>query len=431
MSFDFKLPDLGEGIHEAEVLSVKVAEGQTIAEDQILFEVETDKAIVEIPSPVSGKILKILVKGGQIISVGTIMISVEESGQKQISPAANYIADAEQPGENTKPKEKELFVKHEVTNLDVVVIASPATRQLARELKIDLRKIAGSGPGGKIFKEDVLAYAESINNKHSAPVLSQSVNSVANINSNNNPLPDFSKFGSIERLPLRSLRRKTAQSMALSWSKIPHVTHCDEANITNLEIFRNRSEYRDHLKDSGARLTLTVFVMKAISLALQEFPEFNTSLDELTEEIIVKHYYNLGMAVATERGLIVPVIKSVDKKNIFDLAIEISEVAEKARAAKTELADLQGGTFSVTNIGAIGGISATPIINYPEAAILAVMKMIERPILKQGQLENVCVLPLCLAFDHRLADGAQAAKFVRAIIKMLEQPTLFEDHLGI
>jgi pyruvate dehydrogenase E2 component (dihydrolipoamide acetyltransferase) len=217
--------------------------------------------------------------------------------------------------------------------------------------------------------------------------------------------------------------------MALSWSKIPHVTHADEANITELEKFR--LEQKGLVKTRGAKLTLTAFIMKAVSIALQEFPEFNTSFDEKSEEIIVKRYYNLGMAVATERGLIVPVIKSVDKKNIVELALEISEVAEKARLAKIELSQLQGATFTVTNIGIIGGTSATPIIHYPEAAILAVMKTIERPIIKDGKIESGLIVPLCLGFDHRLVDGAEAARFVRFIIKMLEEPKSFEKYLDI
>ncbi len=425
MSFDFKLPDLGEGIREAEVLAVKVTEGQAISEDQILFEVETDKAVVEIPSPVAGKALEVLVKPGQIVVVGNVMISIEESGQTQTATAENISAKVERTNEKSTDKEANSTPHNGQALAEAPIIATPATRQLAREMKIDLHKVPATGPGGKISKEDVLAYAESSKNKQ-VPATPGIVHSAAIANT----LPDFAKFGKIERVPMRSLRRKTAQLMALSWSKIPHVTHCDEANITELEIFRNRAQYQDQVKKQGAKLTLTVFIMKAVALALQEFPEFNTSFDEQSEEIIFKRYYNLGMAVATERGLVVPVIKSVDKKNIFELAVEISEVAEKARAAKSELSELQGATFTVTNIGAIGGTSATPIIHYPEAAILAVMKTIERAINKNGNLENVLIVPLCLAFDHRLADGAQAAKFTRTIIKMLENPRSFEKYLG-
>ncbi len=434
MAFEFKLPDLGEGIREAEVLAVKVSEGQIIKEDQILFEVETDKAVVEIPSPVAGKITKVLVKNGQIVTVGSVMISIEESGQKENGHQTRAAASGKESEREKDKGTAAVLQSGQATaqaTSDVTIIASPATRQLAREMKIDLHKVAGTGSGGKISKEDILAYAESLKGKSAQPASKSNGGKDGgkdNLSAEAITLPDFAKFGEIERVPMRSLRRKTAQLMALSWSKIPHVTHCDEANVSELE--KLRSKCQDLVKKQGAKITLTAFIMKAVSIALQEFPEFNTSFDEQAEEIIFKRYYNLGMAVATERGLIVPVIKSVDKKSIVDLAIEIGEIAEKARAAKSELSELQGATFTVTNIGAIGGTSATPIIHYPEAAILAVMKTVEKPIVKNGKIEIGLIMPLCLAFDHRLADGAQAARFTRAIIKMLEGPQSFEKHLG-
>jgi pyruvate dehydrogenase E2 component (dihydrolipoamide acetyltransferase) len=424
MPFEFKLPDLGEGIHEAEILAVKISEGQIIKEDQIIFEVETDKAVVEIPSPVSGKILKVSVKNGQIITVGTVMIAIEETGQQQFNKQENT---AIEPDKKSEIKDVTTFSTSNPSSIEGPIVASPATRQFARESKVDIHKVTGTGPGGKISKEDVLAYLENLKTP-SATITSKIISDSSKMDINT--LPDFSKFGKIERIPMRSLRRKTAQLMSLSWSKIPHVTHCDEANITNLEIFRNRLQFQGEAKKRGTKLTPTVFILKAVASALKEFPEFNTSLDEQSQEIIFKHYYNIGMAVATDRGLIVPVIKDVDKKNIFDLAVEIGEAAEKARAAKTALTELQGATFSVTNIGAIGGTSATPIIHYPEAAILAVMKIIQRPVISDTAVINNSFLPLCLAFDHRLADGAQSAQFVRAIIKMLENPISFEAHLG-
>ena len=340
------------------------------------------------------------------------MISIEESGQKQVSQSENISVGLDKESEKAKPKGTNIVSESDQVAASVTVIASPATRQLARDMKIDLHKVVGSGAAGKISKEDILAYAERL--KGSVLDLSPSTpksDAVGNIAA----LPDFAKFGKIERVPMRSLRRKTAQLMALSWSKIPHVTHCDEANITGLEKFR--IAHQDLVKKQGAKLTLTTFIMKAVSIALQEFPELNTSFDEQSEDIIFKHYYNLGMAVATQRGLMVPVIKSVDKKSIIDLAKEIGEIAERARAAKSELSELQGASFSITNIGAIGGTSATPIIHYPEAAILAVMKTVEKPIVKNGQIEIGLILPLCLAFDHRLADGEHAARLCAPLSK--------------
>lgn len=420
MAFDFKLPDLGEGIHEAEILAVKVSEGQVITEDQILFEVETDKAVVEIPSPKAGKVTKILVKAGEIVTTGSVMISIEESGQKQTTEKEVL---SRNNGQTKASALGNIMATQSSTESAGTVIATPATRQLAREMKVDLHKVKGSGPGGKISKEDILAFAEDQKGSK-IPTANTKSDAIAKTIT----LPDFSKHGQIERVPIRSLRRKTAELMALSWSKIPHVMHSDKANISELEKYRLK--HQESTKSKGAKLTLTAFIMKAASIALQEYPDFNTSLDEQTQEIIFKRYYNIGMAVATDRGLIVPVIKSVDKKSIVELAVEISEIAEKARAAKSELTDLQGATFTVTNIGAIGGTSATPIVHYPEAAILAVMKTREEAIVNSGKIEPGLVVPLCLAFDHRLADGAEAARFVRTIVKMLEEPKSFDKYLG-
>jgi len=424
MPFEFKLPDLGEGIREAEILAVKIAEGQMIAEDAPLFEVETDKAVVEIPSPVAGKVIKIYVKAGQIVPVGTVMVSIEESSSKTASiPSTNSTESQTITKTTTYPpspsgeKSKASFVGE--------VIATPATRQLARELKIDIHLVHGTGPSGKISKEDLLAYADQ-QNKFKATGMPESAASSkpageGNKDGSDYTLLDFEKFGPIERIPMRSVRRKTAQLMSLSWSKIPHVTHCDEANITELEKLRHK--HGATMQEKGGRLTLTAFIVKAVTLALQKFPEFNSSFDENTEEIILKHYYNIGLAVATDRGLIVPVIRDTDKKSILELAIDINGIVDKTRSGKIELEDLQGGTFTVTNIGAIGGTSATPIINYPEAAILATMQAKEKPIVRNGKIEISLVMPLSLGFDHRLTDGAQAANFVQLIVKMLEEPS--------
>ncbi len=427
MPFDFKLPDLGEGIREAEILSVKVVEGQTIAEDTPLLEVETDKAVVEIPSPVAGKVVSVYVQAGQTILVGTVMVSIVEANEKLEKPAqepprpesltvAPIRPRLEAKTEEPTPQEVERKAKSSES-----VIATPATRQLARELKIDLHLVTGSGPAGKISKEDLLSYAEKQKVAKSAVPQSKEATLPQTVEHVHQPLPDFSKYGEVERVPMRSIRRKTAQLMTLSWSKIPHVTHCDEANITKLEKLRLKHE--EYVKEKGGKLTLTVLVVKAVAMALQQFPQFNSSFDESSEEIILKRYCNIGLAVATDKGLIVPVISAVDKKNILELSIEISQMVDKTRKGKVELEQLQGGTFTITNIGAISGTSATPIIHYPEAAILAVMRAKERAIVQNGKIESGLIMPLSLAFDHRLTDGAEAAGFVGLIINMLENPS--------
>lgn len=239
-------------------------------------------------------------------------------------------------------------------------------------------------------------------------------------------LPDFSKFGSVERVPLKSIRRKIAQNMTQSWTHIPHVTHFDEANVTDLVNMIKAHEKRTAKGDQQApRLTLTVFALKALAQALQKYPQFNASLDEARGEIVFKHYVNIGVAVATERGLIVPVIKDVDKKNFAELSAELSEIAQKTRTGKIELERLQGGTFTLTNIGAIGGTSMSPMINYPEAAILGMARAAEKPIVKDGKLDIGVILPMALSFDHRLADGAEAAYFVQNVVSKLEDPLNF------
>ena len=418
MPFDFKLPDLGEGIREAEILGVRISEGQTIAEDAPLFEVETDKAVVEIPSPVAGQIKKIYVKVGEIVNVGSVMVSIDNGTGKE---EVKTIADIK---ENTKSGN---FTEQRATsNLPSTaheIIATPATRQLARELKIDIHLVKGSGPGGKISKEDLLAYADT-QKAENVPAQEESPAKPKATNETEYQLPDFAKYGPIERVAIRSVRRKTAQMMSLSWSKIPHVTHCDEVDITELEKLRGKHE----AQMKGKHLTLTPYFLKAVTIALEKYPQFNASLDEKNEEIILKHYYNIGMAVATERGLIVPVIKNVDKRNIEQLAIEVNNVAEKTRSGKIELDELQGGTFTITNIGSIGGTSATPIISYPESAILAIMQAKEKPVVRKGQIVISSIMPLCLAFDHRIADGAEAARFVQLIVKNLEETSLLSKN---
>jgi pyruvate dehydrogenase E2 component (dihydrolipoamide acetyltransferase) len=428
MPFDFKLPDLGEGIREAEILGVKIAEGQTIVEDAPLFEVETDKAVVEIPSPVAGQVVKIYVKTGDIVPVGTVMVLIDESASK--GAISGFSSGSIKAQSSPIPALGPSAEKGNQPHADEI-IATPATRQLARELKIDIRLVHGTGSGGKISKEDVLAYAERQKAKTNPPItaIQSTPARPAEVSTSGEPhmLPDFQKFGAIERVPMRSVRRKTAQLMSLSWSKIPHVTHCDEANITELENVRRKHE--EGIQAKGSRLTLTAFLVKAIVLALQKFPQFNASLDESKEEIILKYYYNIGMAVATERGLIVPVIKNADQKDITQLATEINNIVDKTRDGKIELEYLQGGTFTLTNIGVIGGTSATPIISYPEAAILATMQAKEKPIVHKGKIEIALIMPLSLAFDHRIADGAEAANFVRLIVKLLEDPAQLSTKL--
>jgi pyruvate dehydrogenase E2 component (dihydrolipoamide acetyltransferase) len=470
---EFKLPDLGEGIHEAEIISIKVKEGDTVKEDQPLFEVETDKAVVEIPSPYSGTVTRIHVEEGKVVTVGSVMISFDLSGGKAATDEkagkASKAADTLEKMEKVASKEDggktpvaagaktatAESAKHAGGNGHAgkpqhdpnrPVPAAPAVRRLARELGVDLYQVHASGPAGRVMKEDVKATAQGtisrmasgpsdVKDKHAAPAKAEPAMSLSDkyggggsstaydaapMTAQAVELPDFTKFGTVERVPLRSIRRKIAQNMTTSWTHIPHVTTFDEANVSELTRVLGK---RDSKKDrSGPRLTMTAFAIKAVVSALQKYPQFNSSLDEAKGEIVFKQFFNIGIAVATERGLIVPVIHNAETKSIMQIAKELGEIAEKTRAGKVELDKLQGGTFTITNIGAIGGTSMVPMVNHPEAAILGMARANERAIVKNGQIEVGTILPLALSFDHRLADGAEAALFVRHIIDMLEEP---------
>jgi pyruvate dehydrogenase E2 component (dihydrolipoamide acetyltransferase) len=460
MGVEFKLPDLGEGIHEAEVLAVKVKPGQDIREDEPLFEVETDKAVVEIPSPYTGKVEKVMVKTGDVITVGSVMVTfITGVGDKQSAPLVEKEEVAAVPAKATAPAaKKEATVSSDArannaapSTSEGPVPATPATRRLARELGFDLKQIPATGSGGRVLKEDVRAFAAnslepmvssalafgkkesakveepvSLSDKYGGKDVGSAVAEPTALSVNGpSPvaLPDFAKYGPVERVLLRSIRRKTAEAMARSWAHIPHVTHCDEADLTNLEGARTKLE--EELKKKGGRLTFTTFVLKAVASALKKYPQFNASLDEAKGEIVFKHYYNIGVAVATERGLIVPVIRDVDKKGIVELTLELNELAEKTRLGKIEVERLQGGTFTVTNVGAIGGTSMSPMINFPEAAILGMARAQQKPVVRNGEIAIGLIMPFALSFDHRIADGAEAAYFMRHIVSRLEEPYTF------
>lgn len=469
MSNEFILPDLGEGIHEAEVLAVRIAEGDQVKEDQPILEVETDKAVVEIPCPVNGTIEKIHVKVGEVVKVGMVMVtfgsaggaakapakeSAAETKQKQVNDsiaAAPPIATAVAPDHTTGNGKSTLEVRH---NGIGPVPAAPATRRLARELNLDLRMIKGSGPSGRVTKEDVRSFAAGslegtisgassqthpIESKQQAAPPAATVQSLASKYGESGAkaaplteggmggapvdLPDFTKFGAVERVPLKGIRRKIAQNMMQSWTHIPHVTTFDEADVTELDAYR--AKYEAEVKKHGGRLTLTVFALKAIASGLKKYPQFNASLDEKTGELVFKHFYNIGVAVATDRGLIVPVIRDVDKKSVIELSRELADLSEKTKAGKVELERLQGGTFTLTNIGSIGGTNMVPMINHPEAAILGMARAAQKPVVRNGNIEVGLIMPLALSFDHRIADGAEAAYFMQHVVKRLQEPFTF------
>ena len=417
----FKLPDLGEGIHEGEVLSVRVAVGDNVEEGDIILEVETDKAAVEIPSPYTGVVEEILVKPGDTVKVGQVMLTF--TGAEEAAPAKKEKPE-KKPPEPSKPAQ----VKPEPARREGPVPASPATRRLARELGVDLRVVTPSGPGGLVTAEDVRSFAEKKEKGAEAPPpapVAERVEEVRPFSVGVPKLPDFSKWGPVERTPLRSIRKATAKQMTLAWSQIPHVSNHDVADMTKLEAFQKK--HKAEIAAKGGKLTHTVFALKAVATALKAFPRFNASLDTQGGEIVLKHYYHIGVAVATEDGLIVPVIRDVDRKSVAELSIEMKALAEKTRARKVTLEELQGGTFSITNVGPMGGGQFVPIINYPEVAILGMGAASMKPVVlgdeKEGyRIEPRLMMPLVLCIDHRVLDGADAVPFMRMVVDLLEDP---------
>jgi len=450
MARTFKLPDLGEGIHEGEIIEVVVSVGDEVEEGDDILVVETDKASVEIPSPYTGEVTGIEVEAGDLVHVGDEIMRF--SGGEEEAPAEaeedEEPPEVEDAGAGAEDGEREVGAAEEEGTAAKAtegegetrpergrpVPAAPSTRRLARELGVDLYEVPPSGPTGRVLSEDVRAFAEREEGEEEAPareaeekVVEAATVEVPDVIPHGKvpSLPDFERWGDVERIPLRSVRRATAKQMALSWSQVPHVNHQDKVDITALERFRER--HKAEIEEQGGRLTPTVLVMKAVVAALKQHPRFNASLDPETEEIILKHYYHMGIAVDTDRGLLVPVIRDVDRKSITELSIELYEMVQRTRAGEASLDELQGGTFTITNIGILGGTAFFPIINFPEVAILGMAKARWEPVVRRnegGELvtEPRYMLPLMLAFDHRVADGADAARFVGVVKEALETP---------
>jgi pyruvate dehydrogenase E2 component (dihydrolipoamide acetyltransferase) len=421
MARTFVLPDLGEGLVEAEIRAVLVQEGDVVKEDSPLLEVETDKAQVEIPSPFAGRVEKIHVEPGQTVKVGQPLVSFADGAG---APASSVSAPAP-----AKPVARAAPQAPAPAVAGGPVAAAPSTRRLAREMGVDLHAVRGSGPAGRITDDDVRASAgkpAAAAAPARAPAAAGPAKPLAAIGLEPPPLPKFEQWGPVERQPLSHLRRTIAERMALSAALIPHVSHFDKADVTDLNAIVTRSF--EAAKQRQITLTLTSFILKAAALALAEHPQFNASLDAAAGELILKRYCHLGIAVATDRGLIVPVIRDVDKKPVMELARELAALAQRVREGKATLDDLRGGTFTVTNIGALGGTGAIPIINYPEVAILGVARGREEPVVRGGQIVVRTMLPITLTFDHRVADGADGARFAQAIVRRLEAPeTLFVE----
>ena len=417
MSIEFKLQALKENVEIVEVNAIKVNVGDIVTKDQPLVEVQADKAALEVPSPAAGKITQILIKQGDQVKIGQLIFVIDPAGagagaaaassspppvpQKTPvaapAPAAVPVATATATATKAAP----IVLSHDDNK---VIPAGPSTRRIARELGVDLGHVPGTGRHGRVSEDDVRSFVRgSGSNGSSGGSISVP------------PLPRFEDFGTVERQPMSAIRRATARQMSLSWSIVPHVTQSDLSDITDFEAFRKS-------QTKGPKFTISAFAMKAVVVLLKEYPVFNSSIDVAGNQIIHKKFYNIGVAVDTENGLLVPVIRDVDKKSIAELAEELTSIAERARQRKLESKDLTGGTFTITNLGGIGGTGFTPIVNYPEVAILGISRGRLEPVVHNGEIVPRLMMPLSLSYDHRVIDGAIAARFTRRLAEMLENP---------
>ena len=419
---EFKLPELGENITEGAVTKILVKVGDHVQKGQSILEIETDKAVLEVPCAFEGVISEILIKSGAVVKVGQTILKIEDD-KIASSPSAprNDTMQKDAPRNDTQA--------HDVAptgHSDTMTAASPASgvipptslperhdipaapsvRLLARELGIDLAQVPGSGLGGRISNGDVKAYCKMLNTSRGTGVASQ-------------PLPDFTKWGSVHREAMNNVRKKTAERLSHAWQNIPYVTQFDKADITQLE--KLRKSISGTKTATPKKISVTPFIIKAVAAGLKKFPQFNSSIDITTQEIIFKDYINIGLAIDTDRGLLVPVLKNVDKMSLLQISDELAAMAQRARLRKITIEELQGGCFTISNLGGIGGTSFTPIINWPEVAILGVSRTLTEPVYIDGQFMPRPMLPLSLSYDHRVIDGADAARFVRWICEALQR----------
>jgi len=443
---EFRLPELGENINSGDLVRLMIAPGARVSEGQPVMELETDKAVIEVPSTVSGVVRDIKVAEGKKVKVGEVIFTVEGgaappaealrrhepvehiSGQQAARLAFQLAMKAEgKTEEQALPPDQPLpppatftmpvqLGKVAGTEHRDPAPAAPHVRRLARELGVDIHSVEGGGPGGRISEDDVKLHAK---NALAAAMAAAQAPRASFVELE---LPDFSKWGKTERVSIRGVRRKTAEHLRVAWNTIPHVTQQDRADITELEHLRAR--FAPRAEEAGGKMTVTAIALKVCAAALKVFPQFNASIDMGKEEIIYKQYVNIGVAVDTDRGLLVPVIRDVDKKNIVELAAELNQLSKKARDRKLTPEEMEGGTFTITNLGGIGGTGFSPIVNHPEVAILGLSRSRMEPEWVNNKFEPRLILPLSLSYDHRLIDGADAARFLRWVAEAFEQPFL-------
>jgi pyruvate dehydrogenase E2 component (dihydrolipoamide acetyltransferase) len=440
---EVRLPEISENVTTGDVIQVLVKVGDFIKKDQSIVELETEKATFEVPSSVAGKITEVKLKPNQKINVGDVIIKVDteaKAGQQppvaKPEPAPKPAPSPKSPLEREKPAptppvekerpipppmqkpsmEKEKITTPPQAEKSAAIAASPTVRHLADELGVDVEKVHGTGPDGRITEDDVKQYTRQIIT--GAPVAPESAPVL--------PLPDFTKWGSVEREAMTVTRKKIAETLSFAWHTIPHVAHFDHADITALEEFRK--EYAPKVEQAGGKLTVTSILLKVVAEAMKLFPKFNASVDTDAQEIIYKKYYHISVAVDTDRGLLVPVIRDVDRKTILQLAVELAKLSARTRAHQVMPDEMVGGNFTVSNLGGIGGTNFAPVIYWPQVAILGISRAVLQPVHIDGQFVPRLILPLSVSYDHRIIDGSEAARFLRWIADALEKPFLLIMH---
>lgn len=437
MAYKFRLPDIGEGIHEGEIVKWFVKPGDKIEEDTVLAEVQNDKAVVEIPSPVEGTVEKVLVEEGTLTTVGTVLLEIdapgyedlELHGHKEDEEAANTEAQVQATSEDGKKVEKAPVVEQKEPETKAVeadsparVIAMPSVRKFARDNGVDIKSVAGTGKNGRVLKEDIEAFKNGGAKEDAEKVdVSSAIDENSTETVTSTPVELQGEFPET-REKMSGIRRAIAKAMVHSKQTAPHVTLMDEVDVT--ELVAHRKKFKAIAAEKGIKLTYLPYVVKALVSTLREFPEFNRSLDDATQEIIQKHYYNIGIAADTDKGLLVPVIKHADRKSVFAVSDEINQLATKAREGKLASNEMKGASCSITNIGSAGGQWFTPVINHPEVAILGIGRVSEKPVIKNGEIVAAPVLALSLSFDHRMIDGATAQHALNHIKRLLSEPEL-------
>jgi pyruvate dehydrogenase E2 component (dihydrolipoamide acetyltransferase) len=421
LAYEFKLPDIGEGIHEGEIVKWFVKPGDEVKEDDILLEVQNDKAVVEIPSPVDGKILEVKVEEGTVAIVGDVLVTIDAgegvgAEETEEAPAPEEKAEEAAPAEPAPAKET---APEEDGDEDKRVIAMPSVRKYAREKGVNIKKVKGTGKNGRILREDIDAFLSGDTQAEASEEKAETAAPAAASNVEPTEIPVGERE---ERVPLKGIRKAIAKAMVNSKHTAPHVTHMDEVDVTAL--VAHRKQYKEIAAEQGTKLTYLPYVVKALTSALKKYPVLNASIDDVNEEIVYKHYFNIGIAADTEQGLVVPVIKDTDRKSIFELADNINELAIKARDGKLSAAEMKGGSCTISNLGSARGQWFTPIINHPEVAILGIGRIEEKPVVKDGEIVAAPVLALSISYDHRLIDGVTAQNALNHVKRLLNDPQL-------